>query len=106
MRGSSMSPEALDSQTRRAYSSDRLPGTGADRNALGKAGRRRLRDGRCTECGEPILGRAGNATTCLVHRQYPGPLSRADLVALLAEHEAVVASLREALVAVDEEDVA
>lgn len=96
-----MTREEIDRQHRRAYGPDRLPGQGADRNALGVTGARRL-DGRCRTCGEPIVGRPGSATTCLIHREYPGPLKRAEMVALIAEHEAVVTSLRKALAEMDE----
>ncbi len=99
----SMTLEEIDRQTLRAYSSDRLPGIG-DRNALGETGRRRLRlrDGLCTQCGGPILGRPGNATTCLLHRAYPGPLSRSELVERLEATETLAESLRVALAAMDE----
>lgn len=63
--------------------------------------RRPVRDGRCRQCGERIVGRPNRATTCLLHRQYPGPPSRSELVALMEEHEAVVTSLRKALVTMD-----
>jgi hypothetical protein len=94
--------EELDRQYRRAYPMDRLPGLGLDRNALGETGAGRLRNGRCRKCGEPILGRPGNATTCLVHRAYLGAPGRDELVRLLEEYEAVVRSLRNALLALDE----
>jgi len=98
-----LTAEEVERQHLRAYSSDRLPGLGLDRNALGEAGRRRVRDGRCRECGEPILGRPGTTATCLVHRGYLGPPGRSELVALIAEHEALVEALRAALAAMDEE---
>ncbi|HVX69977.1 MAG TPA: hypothetical protein VHA79_09830 [Mycobacteriales bacterium] len=94
--------EELDRQTRRAYSSDRLPGLGLDRNALGETGAARVRDRRCRQCGEPILGRPGNATTCLVHRAYLGAPGRQELVNLIEEYEALVRALRSALLALDE----
>src|SRR3954466_11461997 len=94
--------EELDRQTRRAYSSDRLPGLGLDRNALGETGRARVRDGRCRQCGEPILGRPGNATTCLVHRAYLGAPGRDELLRLIDEYEGLVQSLREALASMDQ----
>ena len=98
-----LSAEEVHRQHLRAYSSDRLPGIGLDRNALGEAGRRRVRDGLCSRCGEPILGRPGNASTCLVHRSYLGPPSRSELVALIKKYEAVIESLRVGLAAMDEE---
>lgn len=97
-----MSLEEIDRQTRRAYPPDRMPGLGLDRDALGETGAARRYDGRCRRCGETIVGRPGNATTCLVHREYPGPPDRAELVALIVEHEAVVRSLRAAVATMDE----
>jgi hypothetical protein len=98
-----LTTEELDRQYRRAYPVDRLPGLGLDRNALGEAGASRVRDGRCRQCGEPILGRPGNATTCLVHRAYLGAPGRDELVRLIDEYEGLVRSLRNALLALDEE---
>ena len=119
MRGNRMTPEELDRQTRRSYADDRLPGIGLDRNALGVTGMSRLpmpefitteeldrlpaRDGRCRKCGERILGRPGTARMCLLHSAYGRPLTRAELVALVDEHQAVVKALRKALKTMDEE---
>ena len=109
-----MSAEELDRQMRRAYPDNRMPGLGLDRNALGETGRERVHfmsldevnrlhraDGVCRVCGEPIVGRPATASTCLIHREYPGPPSREEVVALIEEHEAVVASLRKGLAAMD-----
>lgn len=98
-----LTTEELDRQHRRAYPQDRLPGLGLDRNALGETGDGRARSGRCRECGEPILGRPGHATTCLVHRAYLGAPGRDELVRLIDEYEGLVRSLRNALLALDEE---
>lgn len=62
------------------------------------------RSGLCRECGEPIVGRPATASTCLIHREFPGPPTREELVALIEEHEATVALLRKALATIDEEE--
>lgn len=59
---------------------------------------------RCQRCGRPIVGRPRTATTCLLHRLYGGMPTRSELVRLIAEHEAVVESLRAALAAMGEDD--
>jgi hypothetical protein len=101
-----LTTEELDRQYRRVYPSDRMPGLGLDRNSLGELGASRVRNGRCRKCGEPILGRPGNATTCLVHRAYLGAPGRNELVRLIDEYEGLVRSLREALASMDEEGCA
>lgn len=60
------------------------------------------RSGRCRTCGEPIVGRPATASTCLIHREYPGPPSREEVVSLIEEHEATVALLRKALATIDD----
>ena len=57
----------------------------------------------CSQCGEPILGRAGNASTCLLHRAFRSPPSRSELVAFIDEYETLIETLRAALAAMDEE---
>lgn len=54
-------------------------------------------DGRCRKCRERILGRPGTARMCLLHSAYGRPLTRAELAALIDEHQAVLKSLRKAL---------
>lgn len=95
--------EEVDRQNLRVYSHDRLPGIG-DRNALGGAGRRRLREARFRECAEQILGPSGNGWTYLPDGEYPGRISRWEMVARLGEAEALAERLRAALAAIDEED--
>jgi len=107
--------EEIDAQSHRAYGADRVPGAGGDRNSLGETGRsrvdeeergRRRSEGLCVECGTPIAGRPKTASTCLVHRGFPGPLSREELVALIADYESAVEQLRAALGGMDETEEA
>ncbi|MCU1679018.1 MAG: hypothetical protein JWM93_3776 [Frankiales bacterium] len=66
-------------------------------------GRLPVRDGRCRQCGEQILGRPGTARTCLLHSEYRRPLTRTELVALIDEHQTVVKTLRKALKTINKE---
>lgn len=62
---------------------------------------RRRQEGLCVTCGERILGRDSRASTCLLHRAYGGPPTRAELIRLIAEYETLIESIRFALVEMD-----
>lgn len=64
---------------------------------------RRRREGLCLKCGGPILGRDSRASTCLLHREYGGPPTASELLALVAEYTALIQSLRGALAEMGEE---
>lgn len=61
------------------------------------------REGLCVKCGGSILGRPPHAATCIVHRVYGGQPTASELLALIAEYEALIESLRHALAEMGEE---